>query len=130
MTSAGQPDERGHKVIKYAIDRGYVTTGAVYPLDGFPSHDSANESRQVINRAGDHLGVSVAAWVVDGDGEQCFKDCQDPAARHGVRFRLFIKSEARKKVVKDSGGDPAKMKYSPFRKAEKRIVDDHGKRIS
>jgi len=129
ITKAGPRDERAHPVVTHAIDNGYVITGAPYPIDGFATHDAANAGRRSIRLAGQHLGVSVAAWVTDADGERCYKSCADPNAPHGVRFRLFTKESGRQKVVTDSGGDPANLKYNPFRGAAPRLLDDQGKRI-
>lgn len=129
-TAATRPDERAHPVVKDAINRGYVLTGDVYTDIGtVPGHDVANQGRRLVRQAGEHLGVSVAAWVTDADGNQCYRSCKDPDAPHSVHFRLFTKNSARQKVAQDTGGDPSKLKYNPFMRAERRILDDHGKRI-
>lgn len=124
-------DERGHPVVRDAIERGFVHTEAVYEdIPALPSHQVANKSRQLIKNAGQHLGVSIGAWVTDQDGNPCWKDCADPDAPHYVRFRLFTKNSGRAKVVKDTGGDPSKLKYNPFARNSPRILDDDGKPLS
>jgi hypothetical protein len=129
-TAATKPDERGHPVVRDAIDKGHVVSGEPYAVNGFAGHRAANEGRRVIRVAGEHLGVSVAAWVTDAGGNQCYRSCQDPDAPHGVQFRLFTKQSGRQHVARETGGDPGKLKYNPFVKAERRILDDHGRRIS
>jgi hypothetical protein len=122
-------DERAHPVVRDAIEGGFAETGEVYRVPGLPGHDIANQSRMSIRAAGQHLGVSVAAWVVDAGGEPCWKACKDPDAPHGAFFRIFPKTEGRRHVVQQTGGDPSKLKYNPFKKAEPRMVDDNGQRI-
>ncbi len=122
-------DERAHPVVRDAIERGYVQSGEVYPVDGLPSHETANQARKSIRAAGEHLGVAVAAWVADADGNPCWKDCADPQAPHRACFRLFPKETARQHVATETGGDPSKLKYNPWKKAEPRLVDDKGRRI-
>ena len=122
-------DERAHPVINDALDKGYLDTGAEYPIDGMNSHDSANEARKSVRLAAQHLNVSAAAWVVDQDGNPCFKACADPQAPHGIRFRIHSKDAAREHVVRQSGGDPAKLKYNPFARGQGPVVDDSGRRI-
>lgn len=124
-------DERGHPVVKDAIERGFVHTGDVYTdIGDLPSHDIANTSRRLIKNAGQHLGVSVAAWVADADGQPCYRNCADPSAPHKVLFRVFTKNSGRAKVVEDTGGDPAKLRYNPFKRAAPRILDDDGHPVS
>ncbi len=71
-------DESAHPVVEDAIDKGYLDTGRIYPIPGFTTHQAANEGRLSINRAGQHLGVSVSGWVTDQAGERCYQGCQDP----------------------------------------------------
>jgi hypothetical protein len=129
VTTTTRRDERAHPVIRDAIDKGHVTSGEPYPVNGFAGHDAANQGRLSVRRAGEHLGVSIACWVCDSDGTPCYKSCKDPDAPHGIRIRLFSKKSARAKVVEDSGGDPANLKYNPFRRVSGPILDDHGNRI-
>lgn len=109
-------DERAHPVVNDALDRGYLDTGREYIVPGFPDGAAANEARLSVNRAGRHLGVSVAAWVVHhGDGS---------AALH---FTIWSKNTARAHVAATTGGDPARLRYNPFLKGEGRQVGDDGR---
>ena len=123
-------DEHAHKLIKHALAQGYLDSGAVYPVDDFPSHEIANHARLSLNRGGHHLNVATPSWVVDQDGNPCYKACMNPDAPHGLRFRLHSKISARAHVIRESGGDPASLKYNPFARAEGPIVDDKGGRLS
>lgn len=109
-----QRDERGHPVVRDAIDRGYEASRAEYPIGPLPSHAIANESRLIIGRALEHHGYPRAAWVTDEDGIACYKDCQDPNAPHYAYFRLHNKDSARKHVFSKAGGNPANLKYNPY----------------
>jgi hypothetical protein len=122
-------DESAHGVVTDAINQGYIGTDRPYPIRGIQGHEAANQARLSINRAGRHLGVSIACWVVDNDGEGCWKDCQDPQAPHGVFFRLHSKNQARGHVVASTGGDPAKLKYNPFKRGTGPLVDESGQRF-
>ena len=124
-----QRETRGHAVVKHAIELGYIDTGQEYPIPPAGTHEQANAARKWINSAADHYGVSAAAWVTDQDGIQCYKACRGPELPHGLRFKLWSKDEARKHVVRQSGGNPANLKYNPFRRADQRLVDDSGQRI-
>lgn len=131
ITQARPRDERAHPVIKDAIQRGYHLSGEVYTdIGAMPTHAIANQARRLTKNAGQHLGVSVAAWVVDADGTPCYRDCADPHAPHSVQFRLFSKASGRAKVVQDTGGDPSKLKYNPFKRNAPRILDDNGQPIT
>lgn len=122
-------DERAHPVVKDALDKGYLDTGADYRIPGFGSHDAANEARLSVQRAQAHLGFGMAARVTDQDGMPCWKDCRDPSAPHEVTFKLWSKDKARGHVFRESGGDPANLKYNPWKRGEKRAVDDSGRRL-
>lgn len=131
ITRATQRDESAHPVIRDAIDRGYVHTGDVYTdIGDLPDHDTANKARRLVKNAGQHLGVSVAAWVADAAGEPCYRNCADPAAPHKVLFRIFSKSSGRAKIVQDTGGDPGRLKYNPFKRNAPRILDDDGEPVN
>jgi hypothetical protein len=123
-------DEAAHPVIKDAIAKGHVVSGEPYPIDGFEGHEAANRGRMSVRRGCQHLGVSCACWVVDADGERCYKDCKDGNAPHGLRIRLFPKDSGRKYVAEQTGGDPSKLKYNPFKRAESRILDDSGRHLT
>ena len=122
-------ETRGHPFVRDAIDRGYVDSDIAYVIPPTAPHERANDLRKWIKAAGEHLGPSAAAWVTDQDGMQCWKACRDPDAPHGVKFKLWSKNEARKHVVAQSGGDPANLKYNPFSRGERRLIDESGRRI-
>lgn len=120
-------DESAHGVIQDALDKGYLGTDAVYPVDGFTSHDAANEGRLSINRGSKHLNVSAACWVVDSDGQHCPGHCKSPDSAHGLRFRLWSKDSARSHVLASTGGDPSKLRYNPFQRRSGPAFDDAGR---
>jgi hypothetical protein len=122
-------DETAHPVIEQALAEGYLDTEAVYHVHGFASHAIANQARLSLNRGGHHLNVSTPSWVVDDYGEQCYRSCKDPEAPHGLAFRLFSKDSARAHVLKGSGGDPKKLKYNPFKRGQRAIIDDSGRAV-
>ena len=124
-----QRDERAHGVVNDALAKGFLDTGAIYPVDGIASHDAANEARLSVNRAGQHLGMSTPCWVVDQDGQHCPKGCQRPDSPHGIRFRIHSKDSARKHVYRQTAGDPSKLRYNPFARAAGPVVDDYGRRL-
>lgn len=124
--AAGARDERAHEVIQDAIDKGYLDSGRKYPVPGLPNHDVANETRQSITRGLNHYGLAPAAWVTDQHGEQCWKDCQDPNAPHGAAFELHSKNSARRHIVRQTGGDPAKLKFNPYAPPRQGRFDDDG----
>ena len=118
-------DERAHGIIEDALNKGYLDSGKPYVVPGFPSHDAANEARQSIARGLHHYGVAPAAWVTDSDGNQCYKNCQDPSAPHGAAFELHSKDRAKKHVVEQTGGDPSKLRFNPYaRNAQPRVTPD------
>lgn len=128
---AAQPrDERAHDVIQDAVDKGHLDTGRAYHVPGLPDHDTANEARRAITRGLHHFGLSPAAWVTDADGNQCYRDCKDPKAPHGAAFELHSKNAARKHIVKQTGGDPSKLKFNPYSPARRGRFDDSGAWIS
>jgi hypothetical protein len=122
-------DESAHPLIKQALAEGYLDTHAIYHLDGLASHAAANNARLSLNRGGQHLNVSTPSWVTDETGEQCTKACRAPETPHGLRFKLYSKDSARAHVLRESGGDPSKLKYNPFAKGQRSLIDDSGARI-
>lgn len=122
-------DESAHPVIEQAHKEGYLDTGADYHVPGFTSHDTANAARLAVQRAQAHLGFGMAARVVDEDGGPCWKDCQDPDAPHGVTFKLWSKKGARDHVFRSSQGDPQNLKYNPWKRGQRAIVDDSGRPV-
>lgn len=123
-------DERAHPVVQDAIDKGYLTSGETYWITGLTSHDVANESRLSVGRALEHFGLARAVRVVDELGNPCWKNCADPDAPHGVSFRLSSKDSARAYIAAQSGGDPSKLKYNPYKKKGPGHFNDAGEWIS
>jgi hypothetical protein len=122
-------DESAHPVIEQALNEGYLDTGASYYIPGFSSHDAANQGRLSVQRGQGHLGFGKAAWVTDQDRMPCWKACQDPSAPHGVGFALWSKDKARAHVFRQSQGNPDNLRYNPWKRAQRALVDDHGNRI-
>lgn len=107
-------DTRADPVIKDAMDSGYMDSGAVYTIPGFPTHEAANQARLSVNRSARRQNLSTGAWVTGPDQNQCLADCQHPGEPHEVHFRLWSKDAARTHVFKESGGDPANLKWNPW----------------
>lgn len=122
-------DERGHPVVEDALGKGYLDTGAAYQINGISGHEAANQARKSIKVAGEHLGVSAAPWVVNQYGDHCWKIECDPEAVHHVYFKLWSKKSARQHVLRESGGDPANLKWNPFERKNQRLYDDDGRKI-
>ena len=116
-------DTRADPVVEDAIERGYVGSGNAYIIDGITDHNTANDARRSVNRAANRRNLSAACWVVNQAGESCWRDCADGNAPHGVRFRLHPKNEARAHIYQQTGGDPANLKYNPWRRTPK-FTDD------
>jgi hypothetical protein len=115
-------DESAHPVVRHAIDQGYVGSGKPYHVDGFTSREAASNGRRAINNAARHLGVSCSSR----DGEH-IEELTDGTWR--VSFLLYPKSAGRQHVHQQAGGDPAKLAYNPFTRAEGPFLDDSGGRI-
>ncbi len=122
-------DESAHGILQDAIAKGYLGTDEAYPVEGFASHDAANNGRLSVNRGGKHLNVATAAWVVDMDGQHCPGNCRAPESPHGLRFRIWSKESARAHVLASTGGDPSKLRYNPFATAKGPAMDDSGRPI-
>lgn len=122
-------DERAHPVIQDAHAKGYLDSGRDYLIPGLASHGIANDVRMSVRRGLQHLGFGQAARVVDMDGIPCWKDCRNPAAPHGVTFKLWSKDGARQHVFQESRGDVGKLKFNPYQKASPRLVDDSGRPV-
>lgn len=121
--SLRQRDERAHPVVKDALDKGYSGTGRPYEVDGFTSREAANEGRKAINNACRHLGVSCRSRESDD-----LIELSDGSWR--VTFRIWPKNQGRAYVREATGGDPAKLAYNPFARAEGPLVDDDGHRLA
>jgi hypothetical protein len=124
-----QRDESAHQIVLGALDAGLLDSGREDDVPGMAGHAAANNARLAVNRAAGHLGVSVACWVTDSDGNPCYKGCQDASAVHGIRYRIHSKAKARDHIVSNSGGDPANLRFNPFAKAAGPVVDDYGRRL-
>lgn len=122
-----QADDRAHDVVQQALDEGHLESGEPFLISPMPTHTIANDARLSVGRALVHFNLSRTAWVVDGDGEPCYRDCKDENAPHGVKFRLFSKNAGRRHIVQQAGGDPSKLKYNPFEKRKTTAFDDDGK---
>lgn len=112
-------DESAHPVVKDAIERGYVGTGKYYMIDGFTTREAANQGRKSINNAARHLGVSCSSTEADD-----VQELTDGTWR--VRFRLWPKNAGRQHVHQETGGDPSKLAYNPFARAEGPIMNPDG----
>lgn len=119
-------DERAHKVIQDAADKGYLDSGKPYIIQGFPTHDAAVEAMYTLQRGLEHFGLAKSAWVTDEAGEQCYQDCKNANAPHGAGFELHSKNAARRHVVKETGGDPSKLKYNPHARRRQGRFDPDG----
>ena len=115
-------DESAHPVVKDAIEKGYVGTGKYYVIDDFATQDAANRGRRSINNAARHLGVSCSSKEAE-DVQQL----TNGAWR--VRFRLWPKNAGRQHVHQSTGGDPSKLAYNPFARAEGPVMNDDGSPI-
>jgi hypothetical protein len=115
-------DESAHPVVKDAIARGYVGTGRYYEIDGFTSREAANQGRKSVNNACRHLGVSCSSKEAED-----LLELTDGTWR--VRFRLWPKNAGRQHVHQQAGGDPAKLPYNPFARAEGPVLDGKGQRL-
>ena len=118
----GPRDERAHPVVKDAMAKGHVGSGEYYNCDGFATREAANEGRKSINNAARHLGVSCSSKEADD-----VLALTDGTWR--VRFRLFAKNAGRAHVVAQTGGDPSKLAYNPFKRGEGPLVDEDGRPI-
>lgn len=107
-------DTRAHRLLESVLDQGYLDSGRDYVLKGTLTHESANEARLSVRRGARHFGVSCAARVIGPDGEKCTYDCPDPSAAHTIAFQLYSKDAAARYLVRQTGGDPSKLKYNPY----------------
>ena len=122
-------DTRAYPLVQDAIDKGYLESGATYMVRGLPDHATANEARLSVGRALVNSNLAKAAWVVDADGVQCNPlktPCKDEKAPHGVGFRLISKDSGRAYIVRQSGGNPANLKWNPFDRAKPKGFNDDG----
>jgi hypothetical protein len=125
-------DTRADPVIADVIAQGYMDSGEVYTIGrAWPTHAAANEVRLSVNRSARRQNLSPGCWVTDQDGQKCNplqNPCQDPDAPHYVKLRLYSKDSGRTHIFRQSGGDPAKLKYNPWTRKKPRY-DNSGNRI-
>lgn len=119
-------DTTADPVIAHAIQAGYLDSGNPFDIP-MPDHESANRGRLSVNRSARRQNLSPGAWVAGSDGEPCKPPCPDPGAPHYTRFRLWSKNAGRTHVFRESGGDPAKLKYNPWTSHKRQRYDDSGK---
>jgi len=127
--AARERDTRAHDVIQDAIDRGYLDSGQKYFIPGLPTHAAAREAQQSILRGLRYFNLAPSAWVTDEAGNQCHRDCADPSAPHGAGFELHSKDAAKKYLVDQTGGDPAKLRYNPYAPRRQGHFSDNGQWI-
>lgn len=124
-------DTSADPIIALAIERGYLNQDVPFDVP-MPNHEAANKGRLSVNRSARRQNLSPAAWVAGEDGEPCNpakSPCPDPEAPHYVRFRLWAKDAGRVHVFRQSGGDPANLKYNPWARKGPRY-DDTGQQVS
>lgn len=121
-----QADKRADPVVDDALAKGFLDTDAPYDIPGLATHDIANTVRLSVTRAARRQNLSPAAWVADQAGNPCYKACADPDAPHTVRFKLWSKDKARGHVFRQSGGDPANLRFNPWTANRNRRYSDSG----
>lgn len=104
-------DERGHPVVKHAIEQGHLESGEFYWVRGFATWESADEGRKSIYNAARHLDVSLSSRAQSDI-------LPDPEGGYMLRFRVFAKIEGRRHVIAATGGDPGRLAYNPFTRGE------------
>lgn len=114
-----QRDERGHSVVKDAIEKGFVGSGEHYWIRGIGDHKTAQTARRAVNTAAQHLGVSCSSRMREDV-------LQEADGTWSVRFRLFTKESARAVIAARAAGDPSKLAYNPWARKARRILDDAG----
>ena len=107
-------DTRAHGIIEWYLGEHGADSGYEHTTPAAGGHDAANEGRLCIRRGARHFGLSAAAWVIGPDGQPCVYDCQDPQAPHALVFSLHSKERGRAYVGRETGGDPARLKYNPY----------------
>jgi hypothetical protein len=110
---AQERDERAHPLIERYLSL-HGADGTEETVPRFGDHATMNGWRLSLNRGARHFGLSPAVIVIDQDGEQCYLDCADPAAPHGVRFAFFQLDAGKAHVLRQSNGQPGQMKYNPY----------------
>lgn len=115
-------DTSADPVIAKMIEAGYLGSGEPFDIP-MPDHDSANRGRLSVNRSARRQNLSPGAWVADEAGEPCRPPCAAPEGPHYLRVKLWPKSEARAHIFRQTGGDPARLKYNPWARGNARFTD-------
>jgi hypothetical protein len=121
-------DTRCDPVIEWYLNT-YGLDSGTECRDTFQGHDAADDIRLSLRRAGNHYGVSVAAWVTNQDGESCWEDCQDPASPHITHFKVHSKEHGRAHVA-DQGNQPGGIgnwRYNPYLRGQARHEQRRGR---
>lgn len=129
-------DTRADPLIEDAIGKGYIGAEEPYTIGApFPGHDMANTVRKLVHAAIRRRNLSGGVWVADETGEQCLDGwkgappCADKESPHYVKFKLWGKDAARVHVYRQSGGDPANLKYNPWNQGKTQKYDDAGQPV-
>lgn len=113
-------DCRAHSLIEEYLRR-HGTDGTEEIVRDFGDHATMNEWRLSLNRGARHYGLSPAVIVTGPDGEQCYLDCPDSAAPHGIRFAFHDPADAKAYLARKwTGADPQPMKYNPYLRGQAR----------
>ena len=116
-------DTSADPVIAKMIELGYLGSGNPFDIP-MQDHNSANRGRLAVNRSARRQNLSPGAWVADETGEACRPPCAAPGAPHYLRVKLWAKTEGRTHIFRQTGGDPAKLKYNPWARKGPRYRDD------
>ena len=106
-------DERCDPVIEWYLNTHGLDSGFEC-RDTFPSHDEADDVRLSLRRAGNHFGVSVAAWVTDRQGVSCWQDCRSLDGPHITHFTVHSKERGRAHVGAQAEGNAGRLRYNPY----------------
>jgi hypothetical protein len=113
-------DTRAYPAIEEYLRR-YGTGGTDVTVRNLGDHATMNEWRLSLNRGARHYGLSPAVIVIGPDGQQCYRNCQDPAAPHGVQFAFRDPEAAKAHLVREwTEPDPKPMKYNPYLRGQAR----------
>lgn len=118
-------DTRADPIVAKMVADGYLNTGESFDIP-MPTHDAANEGRLSFNRSARRQNLSPGAWVAGEDGEPCNaakNPCPDPDGPHYLRAKLWHKDRGRGHIFRESGGDPAKLKYNPWDRKTRKFSD-------
>jgi hypothetical protein len=98
-----------------AMAKGY---GKVLVYNGIESFERADAIRRGVYRCGKHRGLTVDAGpggrLVSGDDAMGIRKS---GSEYELRYRLFTKSQGRKRHIEKYGADRSKWPYDPRRRA-------------